>query len=261
MSSRNVSVAGTFYPSQCSEIKRYINAFSEQIPSGQSKVKARAIISPHAGYVYSGFTANSAYKMINTQGIKRVIVIGPSHRVYIKGASVALYDDYKSPCGDLLIDKVYSQRLLDSHDSLCFDPSAHAEHSTETQVPFIQNYFEKVELVEIVYGDIDFSKLVPIIETALKDEENFVVISTDLSHFFTLEEANQLDRICLKAIEEMDLAKLEKGCEACGMIGVKAVLQSANKLGLQSQLIDYRTSYDTSSDASSVVGYVSALIV
>jgi len=261
MSSRNVSVAGTFYPSECSEIKRYIKAFSEQIPSDPAKVKARAIISPHAGYIYSGFTANMAYKMINTQGIKRVIVIGPSHRVYIKGASVALYDNYNSPCGELDMDKTYSKKLIDSYEYLNFDSSAHAEHSTETQIPFIQHYFEKVELVEIVYGDIDFSKLVPIIDTALKDEENFMIISTDLSHFYTLEDANRLDSICLKAVENMELTKLDKGCEACGMIGVKAILQSAKKLGLQSKLVDYRTSYDASSDASSVVGYMSALIL
>ncbi len=261
MSSRNMSVAGTFYPAECSEINRYIDTFNEAIKIPPHKVGARAVISPHAGYVYSGFTANAAYRLIDTERIKRVVVIGPSHRVYLNGASVALYDSYSSPCGDLKIDKAYSQELIDRYVSLSFEPTAHAEHSTEVQVPFIQHYFDDIELVEIVYGDIDYSSLVPIIEEALSDEENFVVISTDLSHFYTLEDANKLDSICLRAVETMDLSTLNSGCEACGMIGVKAMLDTARKIGLQSQLVDYRTSYDASSDDTRVVGYMSALIL
>jgi len=261
MNSRNMSVAGTFYPLACSEIKRYIKTFSEAVEPRTQKINARAIISPHAGYVYSGFTANSAYRLINTKNIKRVIVIGPSHRVYISGASVALYDNYRSPCGELKIDGEYSKALTQQYDVLDFDPSAHAEHSTETQIPFVKHYFGEIELVEIVYGDIDYVQLIPIIQDAMADEENFVVISTDLSHFYTLEDANKLDSICLKAVEQMDLPELSSGCEACGMTGVKAMLHAAKNLGLQSQLIDYRTSYAASSDASSVVGYMSALIV
>ena len=260
MKNRVMSVAGTFYPAQCSEINRYIDTFNKAVQTGTQKISARAVISPHAGYVYSGFTANSAYSLIDTQKIKRVIVIGPSHRVYLKGASVALYENYQTPCADLALDTEYAQQLIDQYDHLDFEPSAHAEHSTETQVPFIGHYFNDVRLVEIVYGDIDYRSLVPIIKAALEDEENFVVISTDLSHFYTLEEANKLDSICLKAVENMDMNALDSGCEACGMIGVKAVIEASKKQGLKTKLIDYRTSYDTSSDASSVVGYMSALI-
>ena len=260
MKNRVMSVAGTFYPAQCSEINRYIDTFNKAVQRETQKICARAVISPHAGYVYSGFTANSAYSLIDTQKIKRVIVIGPSHRVYLKGASVALYENYQTPCADLALDTEYAQQLIDQYDHLDFEPSAHAEHSTETQVPFIGHYFNDVRLVEIVYGDIDYRSLVPIIKAALEDEENFVVISTDLSHFYTLEEANKLDSICLKAVENMDMNALDSGCEACGMIGVKAVIEASKKQGLKTKLIDYRTSYDTSSDASSVVGYMSALI-
>jgi len=261
MSNRHMSVAGTFYPAQCTEINRYIDTFNEAL-----EVKAgldftpKAIISPHAGYVYSGFTANAAYALIDTAKIKRVLVIGPSHRVYLRGASVALYKKYVSPCGDLRVDQDYSQDLIDRYEYLYFEPSAHMEHSTETQVPFIQHYFGAVSIVEIVYGDINYKSFVPIIEDALRDEETFVVISTDLSHFYSLEEANRLDSVCLKAVEQMDLDGLESGCEACGMIGVKAVIKAAKSEGMQSKLIDYRTSYDASSDANSVVGYMSVLL-
>lgn len=260
MSSRNTSVAGTFYPAKSSEINKYIDTFNQAIEGERTKVKAKAIISPHAGYVYSGFSANAAYSLIDVSKIKRVIVIGPSHKVYLKGASVGLYDTYESPCSNLKIDKKYSEDLISQNEELHFIAAAHSEHSTETQIPFIEHYFGQVSVVEIVYGDIDYRSLVPIIDKALNEEESFVVISTDLSHFYTLEEANKLDSICLNAVEHMDINALNTGCQACGMIGVKAVIQASKEHGLKTKLIDYRTSYDASSDASSVVGYMSALI-
>ena len=261
MSNRNTSVAGTFYPAQASEINRYIDTFNQAIEGKREKVRARAIISPHAGYVYSGFSANAAFSQIDTSNIKRVIIIGPSHRVYLEGASVALYENYESPCADLKIDMQYSKGFIEKYEDLHFIPEAHREHSTETQVPFIEHYFNDVSLVEIVYGGIDYRSLVPVIEEALGEEENLVVISTDLSHFYTLDQANKLDSICLDAVKKMDINALDMGCEACGMIGVKAVLQASKSKGLKTRLIDYRTSYDASSDSSSVVGYMSVLIL
>lgn len=255
-----MSVAGSFYPGSCGEIERYISTFNNALEKEIAlPFVPKAIIAPHAGYIYSGFSANSAYKLIDTSVVKRVVVIGPSHRVFINGASVAIQDDYESPCGNLPIDRIYSRDLIDRYDFLVFQEDAHGEHSTETQVPFIKHYFNNVKIVEIVYGDIAYQKLVPIIEEALHDEETFVVISTDLSHFYTLEEANKLDAICLKAVENIDVATMDAGCQACGMIGVKALMQTAKKSGLQSRLIDYRTSYDAGGDTGSVVGYLSAL--
>lgn len=260
MSKRYMSVAGSFYPGSCGEIERDISTFSDAIEKEIAlPFVPKAIIAPHAGYIYSGFTANRAYRLIDTSAVKRVVVIGPSHRALINGASVAIQDAYESPCGDLLIDNAYIRELINRYDFLTFQEDAHSEHSTETQVPFIKHYFNDVKIVEIVFGDIAYQKLVPIIEEALRDEETFVVISTDLSHFYTLKEANELDAICLKAVENMDIDMLDAGCQACGMIGMKAVLQAAKNSGLQSRLIDYRTSYNASGDAGNVVGYLSAL--
>ena len=115
--------------------------------------------------------------------------------------------------------------------------------------------------MEIVYGDIEYTQLIPLIEEVLEDEQNFLVISTDLSHFYTLKEANFLDSICYKSIDEMDSEAMKKGCEACGMIGVKALIEAGVKKGLESKMMDYRTSYDASSDDQSVVGYLSVLML
>ncbi len=255
---RKMSVAGQFYPLECSEIKRYIEVFSQELKA--EKQEYRALISPHAGYVYSGFTANLAYSKIDFSKIKRVVVIGPSHRVYLKGASIALYATYETPCADMKIDTKYSQELKNRYDFLDFQQNAHAEHSTETQVPFIQFYAAHVSLVEVVYGELNDKDLVPLLEEVLKDKESFLVISTDLSHFYDLNKANTLDKLCLKAVNEMNISDLDRGCEACGMIGVKAVLQASKNLDLKSKVIDYRTSADASNDKSRVVGYMSALI-
>lgn len=262
MSNRNMSVAGTFYPSDCSEIKKKIEEFSskQDVKRRDLKVLAKAIISPHAGYIYSGFCANAAYSMIDTKKIKRVIIIGPSHRVYLKGASVAMYDSYISPCANLSIDLEYSKELIDKYEDFSFFPSAHHEHSSETQVPFIEHYFNSVSIVEIIYGDISPKSLIPVIEESLEDEHNLLVISTDLSHFHNLQEANERDNICIKAVKEINHLGLDDGCEACGMTGVKAMLEVCSSYGLKTQIIEYRTSYETSLDKNRVVGYMSALI-
>jgi AmmeMemoRadiSam system protein B len=261
MEHRKMSVAGTFYPDSCQVIEDMIVAFDKQAGSKRAlPFHSKALISPHAGYIYSGFTANAAYRLINVQGVKRVVVIGPSHRVYIKGASISYHDRYDTPCGEIEIDKHYAKRLAESYPFLGFSKALHAEHSTETQMPFVKHYFPDTKVVEIVYGEIDSHMLAPMVEKMLMDDETFVIISTDLSHFYSQKEANVLDEICLKAVKALDYEATKAGCEACGLIGVKALLEAAQKRGCHAEVIDYRTSMDASGDASRVVGYMSALI-
>ncbi len=261
MSRREMSVNGSFYPNSCQEIQRYISEFNNmQSVDIKPMFEPKAIIVPHAGYVYSGFTANCAYKIVDKNLFKRVVVIGPSHRSYIKGASIALYDYYDTPCGDLEIDTTYADILKERYDFLSFSDALHHEHSTEVQMPFVKHYLSDLKVIEIVYGDLKYQELVTLMQDILTDRDSLLVISTDLSHFYKLDDANTLDSICLEAIKNLNLEEIDKGCEACGIVGVKALLQAAKTLSLNSQLIDYRTSYDASGDSSSVVGYMSALI-
>ncbi|MCJ7764810.1 MAG: AmmeMemoRadiSam system protein B, partial [Thiovulaceae bacterium] len=171
MSRREEAVAGSFYPAECSEIEGYIAHFNTVLDQNDLDIESaeivpRAVIVPHAGYIYSGFTANVAFKSAarKREKIKRVVVIGPSHRVYINGASIALYDRYASPCGEMKIDLAYSNELKEGFGFLHFDPEAHHEHSTEVQIPFVQHYFPEAELVEIVYGDLDSGELSELID-------------------------------------------------------------------------------------------------
>ncbi len=260
MSIRKTAVAGTFYPNEAKEIKRYIEHFNKSFSVDNIDINTRAIISPHAGYVYSGFTANLAFNLSSKNQFKRVIVIGPSHKVYLEGASIALYDEYQTPLGNIKIDLEYSKILKEKYSFLNFKEEAHSEHSTETQAPFIKSYYDGLEIIEIVYGKLDSSLLSKLIDELLKDKNNLIVISTDLSHFYTLEEAKKLDNICLNAIASQDLEMFDKGCEACGMTGVKAIINSSLKNNLITKVLYYCTSYDRTKDDTRVVGYTSVLI-
>ena len=261
---RKASVQGLFYPKECAKVKAYIREFNHTFDALKisQKIKSiipRAIIVPHAGYIYSGFTANFAYRFLNHSRVKRIIVIGPSHHYYFKGISGSYYETYETPCGETKIDSANLFALAKQFD-ISFEPKAHAkEHSTEVQLPFIQHYFPKTKVIELIYGDISAKKLANLITALLTNKDNAVVISSDLSHFHNLKEAKVLDRNCLKGVEKLDLSEIEKGCKACGLTGIQAIILAAKHLKLSSKLLDYRTSADAGADKNSVVGYMSAM--
>ena len=261
---RKASVQGLFYPKECAKVKTYIREFNHtfdtmNIPHKIKSIIPRAIIVPHAGYIYSGFTANFAYRFLKQAKIKRIIVIGPSHHHSFKGISGSYYETYETPCDQLEIDSAYLFALAKQFD-ISFEPKAHEkEHSTEVQLPFIQHYFPKTKVIELIYGDVSAKILANLITALLNNQDNAVVVSSDLSHFHNLKKANVLDQNCLKGVEKLDLNELEKGCEACGLTGIKAMILAAKHIKLSSKLLDYRTSANVSHDTNSVVGYMSAL--
>ena len=261
---RKAAVRGRFYPQTCNEVRQYFQEFNFKfdamdISDEIRKIIPRAIIVPHAGYIYSGFTANIAYRFLKRSQAKRIIVIGPSHHHYFRGISGSYYEKYETPCGELEIDSAYLFALAKQFN-IGFEPKAHQkEHSTEVQFPFIQHYFSKAKVIELIYGEIRAETLANIISALLQNRDNAVIISSDLSHFHSLKEANELDKHCVKGVKDLNIKELEKGCEACGRKGIQAMILSAKHLKLSSKLLDYRTSADTSHDTSSVVGYMSAI--
>jgi len=262
MSIRKDAVAGQFYPASKEEIVKMFNYYNKIIDESIKDkavlhLQPRAIIVPHAGYIYSAFTANIAFLLLKNSHAKRVIVIGPSHRVYVNGTSVAEYDNYETPLGNLPIDKKLADELIEKFD-MHFQADAHSEHSTEVQMPFIKNYLPTASVVELVYGNEDPLQLAKVINYLLQDENSAVVISTDLSHYYDINKAKQLDTICLDAVANLNPKELHQGCEACGKIGVEAMLIAAKENSLNPTLLDYRTSADVSKDKSQVVGYMSA---
>ena len=261
---RKAAVRGSFYPQECAQVKTYFKKFNqafEEITISQKvrNIIPRAIIVPHAGYIYSGFTANFAYRFLKQTKAKRIIIIGPSHHHYFKGISGSYYEQYETPCGELEIDSAYLFALAKQFN-IGFEPKAHEkEHSTEVQMPFIKHYFPKSKIIELIYGDTTAKNLASLITALLQNKDNVVVISSDLSHFYSLEEAKIYDDHCLRGVTKLDLSELSKGCKACGLTGIQAMILAAKQLKLSSKLLDYRTSADTSGDSSSVVGYMSAI--
>lgn len=264
MSNRTMSVAGSFYPTTANEIEAMIRHFNEVLdshPDGLNRIgtlRGDAIIVPHAGWIYSGFTANIAFRVLAHARPKTIVVIGPSHRVGFEGVSIADMDVYETPLGNMGIDRL-STADIQKRFSLPYFPQAHHEHSTEVQMPFIKHYLPEAKVIELVYAYAKPAEIAPIIDYVLGLSDTAVVISTDLSHYYSLEEAKRLDSICLEAIRNKNIAMLHQGCEACGMIGVEAMLDVAKEKGLKSTVIDYRTSADASGDISRVVGYASVL--
>ena len=258
-----MAVAGMFYPNNCRKINAMIDQFNQRfnrlhIDAATKAIIPKAVIVPHAGYIYSGYTANFAYRFLQHGKAKRLIVIGPSHKHYFKGISGSFFEKYETPCGDLNIDTAYLFALA-KRFNIGFVPKAHEkEHSTEVQMPFIQHYFPKKEVIELIYGDIALESLTNIVTALLKSPDNAVIISSDLSHFHPLQEAEHLDRHCLLGVENLNVEAL-RSCEACGIIGIQALILAAKHLRLSSKLLDYTTSANTSGDKSAVVGYMSAM--
>ena len=263
-SKRKAAVQDLFYPKKCLEVKAYITQFNQRfdkmsISNEILNIIPKAIIVPHAGYIYSGFTANFAYRFLKQSKAKRIIVIGPSHHHYFEGISGSYYETFETPCGEIDIDSAYLFALAKKFD-IGFEPKAHEkEHSTEVQMPFIKHYFPKAKVIELIYGDSHPTKLSTLITAILSNTDNAVIISTDLSHFYSLEEAKLLDENCLRGVATLNLNELEKGCKACGLTGIHAMILAAKQLKLSSKLLDYRTSGEISKDNSSVVGYMSAM--
>lgn len=266
LESRGYFFRGTFYPETCAEIKLLIEKFN-MILDGAIEGKEKeffshtpqAIIVPHAGYAYSGFTANAAYRAFSQNGeMKRIFIIGPSHHHYFEGISGGEFSKIDLKNYDLEYDLEALNALKEKH-AINFTPEAHKEHSTETQFPFIKFYFPDIKAIEMVYGKYEPSELENLLFDILSNKENGVIISTDLSHFYTEDEANSIDNICLHAIQNGDAQLLHRGCEACGAIGVEAIIKVSKKLNLTPKILDYRTSSWSSGDKSRVVGYTSAI--
>jgi len=261
---RKAAVRGQFYPKECSKVKASFERLNQKfdevsISKEVQDIIPYAVIVPHAGYIYSGFTANFAYRFLKQTKAKRIIVIGPSHHHYFKGISGSYYEKYETPCGELEIDSPYLFALAKQFD-IGFEPKAHEkEHSTEVQMPFIKHYFPKSKIIELIYSDTTAKNIAPLITALLQNKDNVVVISSDLSHFHSLEEAKSFDENCLRGVAKLDLGELANGCKACGLTGIQAMILTAKQLKLSSKLLDYRTSADASGDSSSVVGYMSAM--
>ena len=254
-----------WYGGSCEAVINFINHFNKIIEEhldAQKKeifnLNPKALIVPHAGWIYSGFTANFAYKIASNNKYNGVAVIGPSHKFAFNGISTTLEEEYETPCKNLKIDTLIAKELITNFNVSNLE-YVHSEHSTEVQMPFIAYYFDNIKVVELIYSNYSPIHLKEIIKYLIS--KNFlVVISSDLSHYYDIQTANKLDSFCLEAVHNLDISYL-KECEACGKIGIEGVILASKEMNLTPLIVDYRTSADVSGDESQVVGYMSAIFI
>lgn len=273
---RRPAVAGAFYPGDPVLLTKMIAQFYGEAEKMPLPGRPIAVISPHAGYQYSGKTAASAYKQLEGYEYDTVVVISPSHTIFFQGASVYDGDAYQTPLGVVEIDSNLSQAVGSIHPSVFCSNKGHTggsvrgEHALEVQLPFLQQVLGKFKLVAIVMGDQEEAtcrSLGEVLASAIGDKNCLIVASTDLSHFHPVKEAQILDGNLQRAVEEYNpdklLTLLSSGRgEACGGGPVVATLIASKKMGGESTVVThYSTSGDTTGDFSEVVGYLSAVVV
>lgn len=252
---RPPAVAGLFYPADRKILKEDIDQYLVQADS-VSTIIPKAIVVPHAGYIYSGPIAASAYKQLIPfkNKINRVVLLGPSHRVAFRGLAVPVSDFFNTPLGNIPIDQKGIQQLSELPQVITSEQAHQEEHSLEVQLPFLQEVLNDFSLIPIVVGDAERHEVAEVINTLWGDEHTLIVISTDLSHYHNYNEAKQLDRATSDAIINLkpDLIDYD---DACGRNGLKGMLTVAKERHLSIDILDLRNSGDTAGDKSRVVGY------
>jgi MEMO1 family protein len=266
---RKPAVAGLFYPDDPSKLKEMIDNLLSVAPANGFKGDIFGIVVPHAGYVYSGFTAAHAFNLVKGKNFKTIIIISPSHREYFPGISIYDGDAFETPFGMVEIDKELSARLLEgSKDFLLGEIGHREEHAIEVEIPFLQQVIEDFKIVPVVMGDQKPRYINELARklAAIYEEEILVVASSDLSHYHSRKEAEELDGIVARRISDFDYEKLMvdlelKHCEACGGGPVVALMKAAAERKYDKSLLLNRTdSGDVTGDLNEVVGYLSAVI-
>ena len=266
---REAAVAGSFYPANAAElretVRRMLGAVGDDVPAtGMSAPAAggswpAALVVPHAGYIYSGPVAAAAYARLrpHRQRYRRVVLLGPCHRVPFSGLAVSEADVFRTPLGDVPLDRTLISALTDSPDGLAvtrFDVAHRTEHSLEVQLPFLQVVLGDFTLVPIVVGDASPEAVAAVIDRLWRGPETLLVVSSDLSHYLAYEQARRRDRGTCMAIEALDGSDIALS-EACGATPLRGLLIAAARRGLRAVTLDLRNSGDTAGSRDQVVGY------
>jgi len=272
---RRPMVAGSFYPSNPAELSRQIAEFFRNAKKRQFSGPIRAIVAPHAGYIYSGQVAADAYKQIEGADYDTVIVVAPFHG-FFKGVSVYSGGGYQTPLGVIEIDRRLSSQIAQKHPTVYASTVGHTgsggrgEHSLEVQLPFLQVVLGRFRLVAMVMGDQEESTIratAEALSATVRDKNILMVASTDMSHFHPEKEARRLDKVFEESLASFDPNRVidavsDGKTEACGFGPVAAVLETMRRIGGESvDIISYDTSGSSTGDFSEVVGYLSAVIV
>lgn len=252
---RSPAVSGQFYPNDPDELKAMLQQMLDETTERPSP-HVKALIVPHAGYIYSGPIAASAYHALKSQAdrIKRVILLGPSHRVALRGVATTSASHYQMPLGDIRIDQAAYRKIQALPQVQQLDEAHQLEHSLEVQLPFLQTLLHDFSLVPLVVGDCPGHQLAEVLEALWGGEETLIVISSDLSHYHSYDVAREMDQNTSDAILRLDADDIQYD-DACGRNPIKGLLLAAQHHRLRPSLIDLRNSGDTAGPRDRVVGY------
>ncbi len=257
MQIREPAVAGAFYPGQPQQLASTVETLLRESPTGRGEgPPPKALIVPHAGYVYSGPVAASAYAALATARgtVERVVLLGPAHRVFIRGLAAPGSDALRTPLGTVPVDRAALASLADLPQVFVYEPAHTFEHSLEVQLPFLQVVLGRFSVVPLVVGQVSDSEVAEVLERLWGGPETLFVVSSDLSHYYPYAEARRRDARTCQAIEALDPSGLDEE-SACGRAPVRGLLVAARRHGLVPRTLDLRSSGDTAGPQDEVVGY------
>jgi hypothetical protein len=254
---RAPAVAGAFYPSDPLELRDELErCWAEAVAPEPGAPAPEALIAPHAGTVYSGPVAGSAYRRLapRAAAIRRVLLLGPAHRAFLRGLAAPRADAFATPLGVVRVDRAAIDGLVDLPQLSVSDAPHAGEHCLEVQLPFLQRALGEFRIVPLVVGDAPDEEVQEVLERLWGGPETLRVVSSDLSHYHDHATARRLDAASCRAIEKLEPEALGHG-SACGALPVRALLRAARGLGLGARTLDLRNSGDTAGGKERVVGY------
>jgi len=271
--SRPPAVAGVFYPEGADALRREVERFLREAGASPETWNAnlqggggvsrspKALIVPHAGYVYSGPVAASAYVRLSASGnsIRRVVLLGPSHRYPLRGFAASSAVAFRTPLGSVPLDVEGVQAALELDQVQLLDEAHEGEHSLEVHLPFLQLSLGDFTLVPLVVGEASPEEVAEVLRRLWGGDETLVVVSSDLSHYLPYSQANELDATTARAIQELRPETIGHD-QACGRMPMAGLLLRAREEGLSVECVDLRNSGDTAGPQNQVVGYGSFVL-
>lgn len=258
MAVRPPAVAGVFYPADpatlAAEVDRFLEGATEAARAAAPPPKA--IIAPHAGYMYSGAIAGSACAPLRPRAaqVRRVVLMGPAHRVPVRGTAASSATAFRTPLGDVPVDRAAVDALVNEGHAVIDDRAHRDEHSLEVLLPFVQRVFPGAAIVPLAVGYATTAEVAAVLERLWGGDETAVIISSDLSHYLPQPEARAVDARTAGAIESLQGDSLADD-SACGLLPIQGLLRVARARGLHVRNVDLRNSGDTAGPADRVVGY------
>jgi AmmeMemoRadiSam system protein B/AmmeMemoRadiSam system protein A len=252
---RAPAVAGMFYPADPVELDRQVTALLAAGRGPRRDEAVKALVAPHAGYRYSGAVAASAYQLLEGRAdVSSVVLLGPAHRVAVRGCAIPSVDSFRTPLGDVPVARALRRQVAEQAWCVTSDSAHTDEHSIEVHLPFLQEVLGAFEFLPVVVGSASPADVADLLELTWAGPETLIVVSTDLSHFHDQATARAIDRETSEAIVDCRVADVVPD-RACGAHPLAGLLEVASRRSMEIVELDRRTSADTAGGPDRVVGY------